>query len=130
MTQLDVARQIETCSFISNYVARTSIITLNNIAASLSDTRSFRARLVGEKVANLRADEGLSDRLSRLPAVHRHRHLHLEHPAGDGHAGHLSQIRIDHQLGGTKMELAELVGDFGGRGEEELLHEEPLFATL
>ena len=36
-------------------VSRTSIITLNNIAASLSDTRSFQARLVGEKVANLQS---------------------------------------------------------------------------
>ena len=36
-------------------VSRTSIITLNNIAASLSDTRSFQARLVGEKVASLQS---------------------------------------------------------------------------
>ena len=36
-------------------VSRTSIITLNNIAASLTDTRSFQARLVGEKVANLQS---------------------------------------------------------------------------
>lgn len=34
-------------------VSRTSILTLNNIAASLSDTRSYQARIVGEKVATL-----------------------------------------------------------------------------
>lgn len=36
-------------------VSRTSLITLNNIAASLSDTRTYQARVVGEKVANLQS---------------------------------------------------------------------------
>ena len=34
-------------------VSRTSLVTMNNLAAMLSDKRSFQARVVGEKVANL-----------------------------------------------------------------------------
>ena len=34
-------------------VERTSIVTFNNLAASLSDTRTYQARVVGEKVASL-----------------------------------------------------------------------------
>lgn len=34
-------------------IARTSIVTLNNLAASLRDSRSYSTRMVGEKVASL-----------------------------------------------------------------------------
>ena len=36
-------------------VSRTSLITLNNIAASLSDTRTYQTRVVGERVASLQS---------------------------------------------------------------------------
>ena len=36
-------------------VSRTSLITLNNIAASLSDTHTYQTRVVGERVASLQS---------------------------------------------------------------------------
>ena len=73
-------------------VSRTSILTLNNVAASLSDMRSYQARVVGEKVASL---QGVSagTTLKVKPRI-------VEPAAGDTNAVRQVWLSLELQDGG------------------------------
>ena len=76
-------------------VARTSLLTLNNMTAELSDTESYSAKLVGEKVASV-SETSAGMRLAVKPRI-------VEPPAGATNAVRQVWLTLELQDGGLDM---------------------------
>lgn len=73
-------------------IARTSLLTLNNMTAELSDTESYSAKLVGEKVASV-AETSAGTRLAVKPRI-------VEPPAGSTNVARQVWLTLELQDGG------------------------------
>ena len=73
-------------------IARTSLLTLNNMTAELSDTESYSAKLVGEKVASV-AETSAGTRLAVKPRI-------VEPPAGSTNVARQVWLTPELQDGG------------------------------
>ena len=73
-------------------IARTSLLTLNNMTAELSDTESYSAKLVGEKVASV-AETSAGTRLAVKPRI-------VEPPAGSTNIARQVWLTLELQDGG------------------------------
>ncbi len=73
-------------------IARTSLLTLNNMTAELSDTESYSAKLVGEKVASV-AETSAGTRLAVKPRI-------VEPPAGATNVARQVWLTLELQDGG------------------------------
>ena len=76
-------------------ISRTSLLTLNNMIAELSDTESYSAKLVGEKVASV-SETSAGMRLAVKPRV-------VEPPAGATNAVRQVWLTLELQDGGLDM---------------------------
>ena len=76
-------------------VSRTSLLTLNNMTAELSDTESYSTKLIGEKVASV-SETSAGMRLSIKPRV-------VEPPAGSSNAVRRVWLTLELQDGGLDM---------------------------
>lgn len=73
-------------------IARTSLLTLNNMTAELSDTESYSAKLVGEKVASV-SETSAGTRLAVKPRI-------VEPPAGSTNVARQVWLTLELQDGG------------------------------
>lgn len=73
-------------------VSRTSLLTVNNMTAELSDTESYSAKLVGEKVASV-SETSAGTRLSIKPRI-------VEPPAGMTNVSRQVWLSLELQDGG------------------------------
>lgn len=76
-------------------IARTSLLTLNNMTAELSDTESYSAKLVGEKVASV-SETSAGTRLAVKPRI-------VEPPAGSTNVVRQVWLTLELQDGGLDM---------------------------
>ncbi len=76
-------------------IARTSLLTLNNMTAELSDTESYSAKLVGEKVASV-SETSAGTRLAVKPRI-------VEPPAGSTNVARQVWLTLELQDGGLDM---------------------------
>lgn len=76
-------------------VSRTSLLTLNNMTAELSDTASYSAKLVGEKVASV-SETSAGTRLAVKPRI-------VEPPAGATNAVRQVWLTLELEDGGLDM---------------------------
>ena len=76
-------------------VSRTSLLTLNNMTAELSDTESYSTKLVGEKVASV-SETSAGMRLAVKPRI-------VEPPAGSTNVARQIWLTLELQDGGLDM---------------------------
>ena len=76
-------------------ISRTSLLTLNNMIAELSDTESYSAKLVGEKVASV-SETSAGMRLAVKPRI-------VEPPAGSTNVARQVWLTLELQDGGLDM---------------------------